>query len=133
MAMKSIRWIPVFLLAAALPVATQAKSDAVAKQVATASAHAGMALGAADLKMAHAHLHHVINCLAGPSGEGYDAQEENPCKGMGQGAIVDAKGDQATETRLREALDQAEHGTKATTLADTHADAQRVMTSLQAK
>ncbi|HEV2622538.1 MAG TPA: hypothetical protein VGU65_10690 [Frateuria sp.] len=133
MAMKSVRWIPVFLLAAALPVATQAKSDAVVKQVATASAHAGMALGAADLKMAHAHLHHVINCLAGPSGEGYDAQEENPCKGMGQGAIVDAKGDQATVTRLREALEQAEHGTRAATVADAHADAQRVMSSLQAK
>lgn len=133
MAMKSIRWIPVFLLAAALPVATQAGSDAVAKQVATASAHAGMALGAADLKMAHAHLHHVVNCLAGPSGKGYDAQEENPCKGMGQGAIVDAKGDQATEARLREALVQAEHGTKATTLGDAHADAQKAMASLREK
>lgn len=135
MAMKSIRWMPVFLLAAALPLAAQAGGDtaAVSKQVATASAHAGMALGAADLKMAHAHLQHVINCLVGPAGKGYDAQQADPCKGMGQGAIVDAKGDQATEIRLCQALDQAEHGTKALSLGDAHADAQRVMSSLQAK
>jgi hypothetical protein len=135
MAMKSIRWIPALLLAAALPLAVQAeqKADPVARQVSTASAHAGMALGAADLKMAHAHLQHVINCLVGPSGKGYDAQQADPCKGMGQGAIVDAKGDKATEARLHEALARAEHGTKATTLGDVHADAQKAMASLQEK
>ena len=135
MVRKSIRWAPVLLLAVALPIAAQAgdAGDAVSKQVSTASAHAGMALGAADLKMAHAHLKHVVNCLVGPSGKGYDAQEEDPCKGMGQGAIVDAKRDTATEARLQSALAQAEHGAKAMTLNGAHADAQRVMSSLQAK
>jgi hypothetical protein len=65
------------------------------------TAHAGMALGAADLKLVHTHLHHVINCLVGPSGKGFDAQ--------------------------------AEHGVKAATLDDAHADAQQVLTSLQEK
>jgi len=129
------RWLPTLLLATVLPVvALAADADsAVTKQVGTASAHAGMALGAADLKLAHTHLHHVINCLVGPNGKGFDAQEEDPCKGMGQGAIVDAKGDAANESRLHAALTQAEHGVKATTLDAAHADAQQVLSTLQAK
>jgi hypothetical protein len=136
MAKKVIQWLPTLLLAIALPMAAQAAgsdSAAVSKQVSTASAHAGMALGAADLKMAHAHLQHVINCLVGPSGKGFDAQEANPCKGQGQGAIVDAKGDAASESKLHAALTQAEHGVKATTLDGAHADAQQAMATLQAK
>ncbi|OOG61591.1 hypothetical protein B0E46_16675 [Rhodanobacter sp. B04] len=134
MTKKFIRWFPVLLLAAALPMLAQAMdTDAVSKQVGTASAHAGMALGAADLKTAHAHLHHVINCLVGPSGKEFDAQEANPCKGQGQGAIVDAKGDAASESRLHAALTEAEHGLKSTTLDGAHADAQQVLTTLQAK
>jgi hypothetical protein len=135
MAKKFIRWLPTLLLTIALPVVAHgADSDsAVSKQVGTASAHAGMALGAADLQTAHAHLHHVINCLVGPSGKGFDAQEANPCKGQGQGAIVDAKGDTASESRLHAALTEAEHGLKTTTLDSAHADAQQVLTTLQAK
>lgn len=135
MTKKFIRWLPTLLLAIALPTVAQAADadSAVSKQVGTASAHAGMALGAADLKMAHTHLHHVINCLVGPSGKEFDAQEANPCKGQGQGAIVDARGDTASESRLHEALTLAEHGVKATTLDGAHADAQQVMTTLQEK
>lgn len=129
------RHLPVLLLALALPMAAQAvdMDGAASKQVATASAHAGMALGAADLKMVHAHLHHVINCLVGASGKGFDAKAGNPCQGMGQGAIADAKGDTAVESRLHTALSQAEHGVKAMTLDGAHADAQQVLNTLQAK
>ena len=135
MAKNFTRYLPALLLALALPMAVQAadSSGAASKQIATASAHAGMALGAADLKMAHTHLHHVINCLVGSSGNGFDAQAGDPCKGMGQGAIVDAKGDTATESKLHAALTQAEHGVKATTLDGAHADAQQAMNALQAK
>ena len=135
MTKKFTKWLPTLLLAIALPVVAQAADadSAVAKQMGTASAHAGMALGAADLKLAHTHLHHVINCLVGPSGKAFDAQEEDPCKGMGQGAIVDAKGDAASESKLHTALTQAEHGVKTTTLDDAHADAQKVLNTLQAK
>jgi len=126
---------PMVLLAIAMPVGALAADSggAASKQAATAGAHAGMALGASDLKMAQTHLHHVINCLVGPSGKGFDAKAGNPCKGMGDGAIVDAKGDAATESRLHAALTQAEHGVKAATLDDAHADAQQVLTSLQEK
>jgi len=135
MAKKFIWWLPTLLLAVALPMVAQAADadNAVSKQVGTASAHAGMALGATDLKTAHMHLHHVINCLVGPSGKGFDAQEEDPCKGQGQGAIVDAKGDAASESKLHAALTEAEHGVKTTTLDGAHAGAQQILTTLQAK
>jgi hypothetical protein len=133
MASKLIRLAPALMFAIALPLAAHPKSgDAVAKQASTAAAHAGMALGAADLAMAHAHLQHVINCLVGPSGDGYDSQQADPCKGMGQGAIVDARGDAARESQLQAALTQARQGVNAATVDEAHADAQKVMSSLQA-
>ena len=127
--------LPALLLALALPVAAQTAgaNGAASKQITTAGAHAGMAMGAADLATTHAHLHHVVNCLVGPSGKGFDAKAEDPCKGMGQGAIVDAKGDAAVEARLHTALGHAEQGLKATTLDAAHADAKKAMESLQAK
>jgi hypothetical protein len=135
MAKKLTHCLPALLLAFAFPMIAQAgdSDGAASKQVATASAHAGMALGATDLKTAQMHLHHVVNCLVGPSGKGFDAKAGDPCKGQGQGAIVDAKGDVATESRLHTGLMQAEHGLKATTLDGAHADAQQAMTTLGAK
>ena len=135
MGKKLAHFVPALLLACALPMAVQAAdaNAAASKQVATATAHAGMALGASDLDMAHAHLQHVVNCLVGSSGKAFDAKAADPCKGMGQGAIVDAKGDAPMEARLHSALGEAEQGLKATTLDSAHADAQKVMSTLQAK
>ena len=129
------RGLPALLLALALPVAAFAAdaNGAASKQMSTAGAHAGMALGATDLATAHAHLQHVVNCLVGPMGKGFDAKAADPCKGMGQGAIVDAKGDAAVEAHLHAALGHAEQGLKATTLDAAHADAKKAMDSLQAK
>lgn len=130
-----MRWAPALMLAIALPVVAQAanSNSAVSKQVSTATAHAGMALGAADLKTAHAHLQHVINCLVGPNGEGFDANQVDPCKGMGQGALVDAKGDAASESRLQAAVDEAKQGVQATSVDEAHADAKKVMSTLQSE
>lgn len=127
--------LPALLLALALPISAYAAEadSAVATQTSTASAHAGMALGAANLKMAQTHLHHVVNCLVGSSGAGFDAAAGNPCKGMGNGALVDAKGDAAVEAKLNAALAQAKDGLAATTVEAAHADAQKAMTTLQAK
>lgn len=133
MAAKFIRLAPAFAVAFALSTGVLAHPGlAASKEVKTAAAHAGMAMGSADLKMAHAHLQHVVNCLVGPAGNGYDAQAEDPCKGMGQGAIVDAKDDAARQSRLQAAAMQAMQGVKAATVDEAHADAQKVMTSLQA-
>lgn len=127
------RYLPALVLALAVPMVAQAAgtNEAVTKQVSTASAHAGMALGAADLKMAQMHLHHVVNCLVGTAGKGFDAKAGNPCKGQGQGAIVDAKGDAATEAKLHTALAEAEAGLKATTVDAAHAEAKKAMGTLQ--
>ena len=133
MAKNLTRYLPALLLAFAVPMVAQAadSSAAVSKQVATATAHAGMAMGAADLKMTHMHLHHVVNCLEGPSGKRFDAKAGDPCKGQGNGAIADAKGDAATETKLHTALTQAEAGLKAKTLEAAHEDAKKAMSTLQ--
>ena len=135
MTKRSTHVLPSLLLVLALPLAAQASdaNGAASKQAATAAAHAGMAMGAADLATARAHLHHVVNCLVGPSGKGFDAMAGDPCKGMGHGAIADAKGDTASLDRLRVALGQAEHGLKEGTLDAAHADAKQVMETLQAK
>ncbi len=129
------RCVPALMLALALPMVAQAAdmNPAAAKQAATASAHAGMALVATDLPTVQEHLHHVVNCLVGPAGTGFAAGAGNPCKDQGQGAIVDAKGDAATEARLKAALDHATHGLQDSTLESAHADAQQAMTTLQAK
>ena len=125
--------ISTVVLMMALPIAAQAAAlgGAALQQTDTAIAHAGMALGASELKIAHMHLHHVINCLVGPAGKGFSTHYLDPCKGMGQGALVDAKGNAPAETDLRAALQQAEAGLKTTTLKAAHADAQQVMKTLQ--
>lgn len=129
---RFVRCLPVLAMVAGLPLAALASDHgAAAKQAATASAHAGMAMGASDLKTTQMHLHHVVNCLVGPAGKGFDAAEANPCKGMGQGAIADAKGDAATEARLHQALMDAKQGLKAPTLAAAQGDAKQAMTALQ--
>ena len=61
-----------------------------AKELAIATVHAGMAADAADMKMVHAHLQHVVNCLAGPMGADYNGAAGDPCKGQGDGAIADS-------------------------------------------
>ncbi|OEY65408.1 hypothetical protein [Marinobacter sp. X15-166B] len=65
---------------------TQAAED-MAPEVETAAAHAGFAASAGDIKGVQSHLHHALNCLVGPDGDGFDANELNPCQGMGEGAI----------------------------------------------
>jgi len=60
-----------------------------ARKIAEAAAHAGYAAAAADLAGVRHHLHHALNCLAGPNGTGFDAKEMNPCANAGSGAIAD--------------------------------------------
>jgi hypothetical protein len=94
-----------------------AEAADVAKQLATAEAHAGYAAAAADLKMVQTHLHHVINCMVGPKGRGFDAAQANPCKDQGDGVMPDFKGDKAKRATLQKALDTARAGLKAADLA----------------
>jgi len=62
------------------------------------------------------HLHHTVNCLVGPEGQGFDAKEANPCQKLGNGAIPDAA-DQALKAKLTAALAKAQAGLKSDDLA----------------
>ena len=57
----------------------------------------------------HSHLHHALNCLVGPGGNGFDTKELNPCAQSGKGAIPDTA-DAAKKKSLEVAADQARTG-----------------------
>jgi hypothetical protein len=86
------------------------------KEVATAARHAGLAAQAADLKGTQTHLHHVLNCLVGPKGQGFDDKEANPCKDQGNGAISDTT-DEVRRSVLIQALAKGNEGLRQTDLA----------------
>lgn len=104
------------LLFASLPFSALAAESDVKQEVSTAHAHALMAAGADSLKMTHAHLQHVINCLVGPDGAAFDASAANPCKGQGAGALPDTQGESSLQGQLEEALAAAQSGVKTSSL-----------------
>lgn len=80
-----------------------------AEEVKTAAQHAGFAAEAGDITGIQMHLHHTLNCLVGPDGEGFDADEMNPCQDMGSGAIPDTA-DDAKKQKLEEAAEKVRAG-----------------------
>jgi hypothetical protein len=81
----------------------------VAQEVSIAAQHAGYAADATIITTVHVHLHHTINCLVGPNGQGFDAKEQNPCQGKGNGALSDTT-DAAKTQVLKDALAKAQAG-----------------------
>lgn len=111
--------------------AARADSDP-AKETATAATHAGLAAKASDMKTTQMHLHHVINCLVGPKGKGFDAAPGNPCKDQGNGAIPDTK-DKKQKATLNQALTKARAGLKAKSMAAAQKDATQIQSMLTPK
>lgn len=108
--MITIRKLSATIVAAgamALFVLPAAAGDAK-QQAATAAAHAGMAAASTEMKMVKGHLQHVINCLVGPAGDGFDPAQANPCKDQGFGAIPDAPMDKMPA--MQAALKMAKEG-----------------------
>ncbi|MGH8113100.1 MAG: hypothetical protein ACREPL_14460 [Rhodanobacteraceae bacterium] len=103
----------------------------VTTEVSTAHTHALLAHNADTLIMAHTHLHHVVNCLVGPKGSGFDTKVADPCKGQGNGAIPDSTSDAALHSKLQTALAEAKAGLKSDSLASVHEDASKVAATLQ--
>ncbi len=103
-----------------------------AKEAAMAARHAGLASKAADIKQVHMHLHHAVNCLVGPEGEGFDANEANPCASLGDGAIPDTT-DAAMKTTLEAALKTANAGLASDDLATAQKDAAETAATLSKK
>ena len=87
--------------AAALAFPTIAFAD-VAQEITTAQTHAGLAAKAPAIDGIHMHMHHALNCLVGPSGDGYDSSQMNPCASQGKGAIPDASA--AQKAKLTQAV-----------------------------
>jgi len=69
------------------------------QEITTATNHAGLASKAGEIGMVKTHLHHVLNCLVGNGGQGFDASFGNPCNNQGAGAINDTA-DAATKAKL---------------------------------
>ena len=111
----------------ALALPTAAFAD-VAAQLTVADQHAGFAAKATTIDMIHMHLHHVLNCLVGPSGAGYDAGPGNPCAKAGNGAIADG-GDKA---KLQPAVAAVNAGIAATDVAAAQGDAQKAAAAIEA-
>lgn len=93
----------------ALPASAQVADPA--QEAATGAQHAGLAAQAATIQQVHMHLHHTVNCLVGPKGDGFDAKEANPCQKLGNGAIPDTT-DSAMKAKMSAALAKAQAGLK---------------------
>ncbi|HVX04117.1 MAG TPA: hypothetical protein VHA71_03240 [Rhodanobacteraceae bacterium] len=111
--------------------AANAQTSSAQTEISTAHAHALMAQSATSVAMAHTHLHHVINCLVGPGGNGFEAAAGNPCKGQGKGAMTDASSDHALHAKLESALGDAQAGLKSESLAAVQQDAGKAAAGLQ--
>lgn len=118
-------------LMAAVATPVHAEMD-LAKERATAAQHAGFAAKAKDMKATQMHLHHVINCLVGPKGKGFDSKELNPCKDQGNGAIPDTA-DPAQKAKLEQALAKANSGLKQKDMMAARKDATEAQTLISAK
>ncbi len=118
-------------LAAGLAITALAASGGAATEIDTAHTHALLAQKSTTLSMARMHLHHVLNCLVGPKGAGFDAAVGVPCKGQGNGAIPDSAHDKAAQGKLQTALAQVRVGLKAPALAATQQEASKVAATLQ--
>lgn len=132
---KNLRFVTIGLLAglAVGPVLAPARADADSvKEVTTAAMHAGLAARSADLKGTQTHLHHVINCLVGPKGEGFDEKEANPCKDQGNGAIPDTT-DAVRRAALVQALAKANEALRQTNMSAAQKNASEVQVLLTPK
>lgn len=116
------------IFASVMPLAAQADANS---EVVTASTHAGLAAKAADLAGVTTHLHHTLNCLVGPGGDGFDAKQINPCVNAGKGAIPDMA-DAAKKKALEDAAAKTRTGIASTDLATAQKTAADVETMLKA-
>jgi hypothetical protein len=114
------------LLALGSSAVAQATQENLDAQLATATQHAGFAMDAAELDMAVRHLGHVLNCIAGDGGEGFDGAWGHPCDGQGDGILADVAAHEHGEHLaivVRSAHALAMEGVQQESLAAVHAAA----------
>jgi hypothetical protein len=108
--------------------AALAHAGDAAKELATAGTHAQLSAASQSKEVATMHLHHTINCLVGPHGRGFDAAAGDPCKAMGNGALMDSPKKSDLHAKALRALMAARRGIAAKDLSAMHKAASEVTT-----
>ena len=121
---KSFRLVALCAALTALPLTAMA-ADA-SSEITAAATHAGFAAKATTLDMVHAHMHHALNCLVGPGGNGFDATALNPCKNSGNGAIPDT-----TDTAKKKSLEDVAAMLRTQVMGDDLAMGQKAAASIE--
>lgn len=98
-------------------------------EINNAAQHAGLAAQAADINGVHTHMHHALNCLVGPNGDGFDAKAMNPCAQSGGGAIPDEI-DQMKKSKLMTAKADLTKGLAENDVAAAKAEATAAQTAI---
>ena len=130
--MAPIRLVPISLvLAAAALLPLRAVAADLGSEIVTAGTHADLASQAADIAGVHMHLHHALNCLVGPAGDGFDPKEMNPCANTGAGALVD-ESDMTKKPALEAAAASARAGIATGDIAVARKDASDTAATLKA-
>ncbi len=78
------------------------------KAAMTAEEHAELATKGDDVASVHRHLHHVLNCLVGEKGAGFDAAMGNPC--ANEGAAIPQTSDRKMKMKYEKAATEARTG-----------------------
>ncbi len=117
------------LAGASLLLSATAFAADLGSEITNAQTHAGLAASAANIDGVHMHMHHALNCLVGPGGDGFDAKQMNPCAQSGNGAIPDEM-DAAKKAKLTTAKTQLMQGIAATDLKMAQASATTAQTTI---
>ncbi len=123
------RYLGAAMLIAGLSAAPALAGGNLTTEINTAALHARLSAKASTLKMVHAHMHHALNCLAGPKGKGFDSAALDPCKNEGNGAISDATS-AAMKQRLEEVAQLLQKGLSDKNLGTAKATAAKVEAEL---
>jgi hypothetical protein len=123
------RYLGAAMLIAGLSAAPVLAGGNLTTEIHTAAVHAGLSAKSSTLKMVHAHMHHALNCLAGPKGKGYDSAALDPCKNEGNGAISDATS-ATMKQRLEKVAQLLQNGLKDKNLHTAQATAAKVEVKL---
>lgn len=118
------------LAGAPLLIAGTAFAADTGSEINNAASHAGLAAQAGDINGVHTHMHHALNCLVGPQGDGFDPKSMNPCAQAGNGAIPDET-DQMKKTKLMAARDHLTKGIAEINLSTAKADASAAQAAIE--
>lgn len=109
--------------------ATAFAAPDLGSEINNAAQHAGLAAQAANIDGVHMHMHHALNCLVGPKGDGFDAKQMNPCAQSGNGAIPDEM-DAAKKTKLMAAVADLTKGLADSDIAAAKSEATAASTAI---